>query len=73
MPTSIQTCQYNTEKIGHVENKIPDVSGLVNTAVFNTKTSEVENKIPNVSGFATTTVLTAVKNTITTVNDVHKK
>ena len=33
--------------IGEVENKIPDVSGLVITAVLNTKIGEVENKIPD--------------------------
>ena len=29
------------------ENKIPDASNLVNTAVLNKKISKVENKIPN--------------------------
>ena len=40
---------FNTE-IGEVENRIPDVSGLVNTAVPNAKIGEVENKILFVSG-----------------------
>ena len=35
-------------KIGEVENKTPDRSGLVTTAVLNTKIGEVENKIPDV-------------------------
>ena len=33
-------------RIGKVENKIPDVSGLVTTTVLNTKVGEVEIKIP---------------------------
>ena len=37
--------------------KIPDISGLVTTTVFNTKISEAENKIPYVSGLVTSTVL----------------
>ena len=37
------------EKNGDVENKIPDASGLVNTAVLNTEVGKVENKIPDVS------------------------
>ena len=32
-------------KIIEVENKIPNVSGLVTSAGFNTKIGEVENKI----------------------------
>ena len=48
-----QTSQNNTDKqnpekqIGEVQNKIPDVSGLVTTTVFITKIGEVETKIPN--------------------------
>ena len=34
-------------KISKVENKVPNVSGLVTITVLNTKISEVENKIPN--------------------------
>ena len=34
----------------NVEDKIPEVSGLVNnTATFNTKIGKVENKIPDVT------------------------
>ena len=42
----IQRNQYNTnvdKKIGDVENKILDVSGLASAAVLNTKIGEVEN------------------------------
>ena len=37
--------------------KILDVSGLVTTAVLNTKMSEVEGKIPDASSLVTITVL----------------
>ena len=33
-------------KIGKVESKIPNTSGLVNTTVSNAKIGEIENKIP---------------------------
>ena len=36
---------------------MPDISGLVNTTVFNTKISEVENKIAGTSNLVSTTVL----------------
>ena len=36
---------------------MPDISGLVTTAVLYTKISEVENKIPNTSCLVTATVL----------------
>ena len=45
--TLIQINQYNTDKqnlakkTGNVDKKIPDTSGLVTTAVLNTKISEV--------------------------------
>ena len=45
--------QYNIDKqnlekkIGHVDEKLPDVSGLVTTTVLNTKTKEIDNKIPD--------------------------
>ena len=34
-------------KIGNVDRKITDVSGLVTTTVLNIKFGEVDNKIPN--------------------------
>ena len=58
--TLIQINQYNTDKqnlakkTGNVDKKIPDTSGLVTTAVLNTKISEVENKIPNHDKYITT-------------------
>ena len=62
MSTLIQTDQYDTnkqfgEKIGNTENKIPNINGLVITAVLKTKTGEVESKIPDTSGLVTTAVL----------------
>ena len=36
--------------------KIPDISGLVTTTIFNSKISEVENKIPDTSSLVTTTI-----------------
>lgn len=33
------------QKIGEVDNNIPDVSGLVTTSVHNNKAEEVEEKI----------------------------
>ena len=37
------------EKIGEVENEIPNISGLVTTAVLITKFGEVQKKIPDAS------------------------
>ena len=49
------TCKLNLEKkIGDVNNKIPDASGLVTIPVLNTKINEVENKIPNHDKYITT-------------------
>ena len=52
--------QYHTDKqslekkIGDVDKKIPDASGLVTTTVLNTKISKVTNKIPDTSNSVTT-------------------
>ena len=54
--TLIQINQYNADKqhlelkIGDVNKKLHDVSGLVRTTVLNTKMEEVGNKIPDVCG-----------------------
>ena len=37
------------EKIGYIDKKIPDTSGLVAATGLNTKTSGVENKLPDTS------------------------
>ena len=39
----VKKTDYNT-KIAQVQNKIPSVTGLANTAAINTKTTEIENK-----------------------------
>ena len=39
--------EYKNSKVG---NKIPNVYGLVTTAVLDAKVTEVKNKIPDVSG-----------------------
>ena len=44
------------KKNGEVENEIPDISGLMNASVPNTKIGEVESKIPDVSDLAKETV-----------------
>ena len=56
-----------------VENKIPDVSGLVKKADFNTKVTEIEGKIPSISSLATNSELTTVKNKIPDVSRLVKK
>ena len=71
--TLIHINQYNTDNqnlektIGDVDEKIPDVSGLVITTVLNAKIGEVENKIPDTGGLMTTTVLD------TKTGDVYNK
>ena len=71
--TLIHINQYNTDKqnlektVGDVDEKIPDVSGLVITTVLNAKIGEVENKLPDTGGLMTTTVLD------TKTGDVYNK
>ena len=51
--TSIKINQFNTDKQNfkkRLDKKIPNTSGLMTTAIYNTKTGEFDNKIPNVSG-----------------------
>ena len=38
------------KKLGQVEKKISDTSGLVKSTIYNTKIGELQNKITNVSG-----------------------
>ena len=44
-------------KIKDVENKIPEVSGLVTNTAFNTKIGEVENKRADVRKIVTNTAV----------------
>ena len=61
------------DKINKVDEKIPDVSGLVKKTDFNAKITEVEGKIPSISGLATNSELTAVENKLPDVNGLIKK
>ena len=56
-----------------MDNKIPDVSGLVKKTDFNTKVTEIEGKIPSISCLATNSALTAVENKIPDVSSLVKK
>ena len=72
MTTLVHINEYNKdkqrlEKKMYVDNKILDVTGLVTTAVFNTRISVVENKIPDTNVLVTTTVLN------TKINEAEKK
>ena len=51
------TTVVGNAKIGEVESKIPDTSGLVTTTVVNTKIGEVQSKIPDTSDLVTATIL----------------
>ena len=68
---------YDT-KIGNLELKIPDVSGLLSTSTFNSKVSELENEIkpvesrPDISNLANKTELKIVENKIPDFNPFVK-
>ena len=47
-------------EVAAVENKMPDVTGLVRKTDYNSKIIEIESKIPSISGLATSSALTAV-------------
>ena len=57
-------------KIGNLELKIPDISGLLQTSIFNSKVTELENKIktaenkPDISNLPNKTELKNVENKI---------
>ena len=67
-----------TQKIGNLELKIPDVSGLLQVSSFNSKVNELETKIrsaeqkPNISNLATIQSVTAVLNKIPDVKGFVK-
>ena len=69
---------YDT-KIGNLELKIPDVSGLLQVSSFNSKVNELENKIktaeskPDISNLTTKSSLTVVENKIPDDNGFVKK
>ena len=66
-------------KVGNLELKVPDVSGLLPTNTFNSKVSELETKIktaeskPNISNLATKTEVTNVENKIPDSKALVKK
>ena len=60
------------KNISHIENKIPDTSGLIKKTDYNTKITETEGKIPNVSNLATKTALTTVENKMPNVSSLVK-
>ena len=52
---------------------MPDVSGLVKKADFDTTVTEIEGKILRINGLATNSALTAVENKIPDVSSLVKK
>ena len=66
-------------KIGNLELKIPDLSGLLQRSSFNSKVTELENKIktaeskPDTTNLTTKSSLNAVENEIPDVNGFVKK
>ena len=62
----------STEKT-ELENKIPNISGLVKKTDYNTKTTELENKIPDISNLATKTALITVENKIPSISNLATK
>ena len=66
------------DKIGNLELKIPDASGLLQISSLNSKTNELENKIktaegkPDISNLATKSSLTTVENKIPDVKGFVK-
>ena len=68
---------YDT-KVGNLELKILDISGLLQTIVFNSKVSELGNKIktaesrPHISNLANKTELKNVENKISDTNAFAK-
>ena len=69
MTKYVKKIDYDT-RVGNLELKIPDISGLVPTNTFNSKVSELETKIKtaesklNRSNLAAKTQVTNVENKI---------
>ena len=74
----VKKSDYDT-KVGHLELKIPDISGMLATSTFNFKVGELENKIkiaesrPDISNLATKLGLKNVENKIPDSNAFVKK
>ena len=66
-------------KVGNLELKVPDVSGLLQTSTSNSKVGELENKIktaenkPGISNLATKTEVINVENKIPSTDAFVKK
>ena len=54
-------------------NKVPDISGLVKKADYNSKITEIGSKIPSISDLATPVALIAIKNEISDSSNLVKK
>ena len=65
------------EKTQYVElvNKLnaTDTSNLVNKRYYNSKIKDIEDEVPSVTNLTTTASLTAVKNTIPSLDNLHHK
>ena len=74
----VKKSDYDT-KVGHLELKIPDISGMLAISTFNFKVGELENKIkivesrPDISNLATKLGLKNVENKIPDSNAFVKK
>ena len=71
--------KYDSE-VGDLKLKIPDISGLLETSVFNSKITEIEgkittarSKIPDISGLASKKELTNVENKIPDIKNLVNK
>ena len=64
--------KYDNE-VGNLKLKIPDISGLLQTSVSNSKITEVENKMPDITNLASKSALTVVENKIADVKNLVTK
>ena len=63
---------YDTDK-SEIENKISNISDVIEKADYNTKITEIEDKRPDVSSLGTKAALTTVENKIPDVSSLAKK
>ena len=75
----VKKTDYDT-KVLNLELKVPDVSRMLQTSIFNSKITEIEgkittvdNKIPNISDLASKTELTTVDNKIPDISGLASK
>ena len=79
MSKYILKTKYDNE-VGDLKLKIPDISGLLQTSVFNSKITEIEgkittaeNKISDINGLASKTESTNVENKISDIKNLVNK